>query len=266
MINDLRCTEQYLSKKQIETWKDRNILYNTLWFSQNIKGPDIEYSDAAIREYKKLKCYAKWKIVIKTHGQKVLEAPTYGVISADLMTGWWNPLRYFLKLDRSSNRKNLIKSLYDKYGKELENTSNEETVKWMTKTFSRNECACKKCLEFLKVVYTSGNMIPIASNYRSGSSLDGWDIKMYSLIEKTYKTNQSKQWNEYIQKTFNSVEKFIEQNKLQHYLNGDEVDLFWDKTLKGGFKEAHDEEWIKYFEKAERKISYRNELLNIIEK
>ncbi|MDE7268233.1 MAG: hypothetical protein K2N89_12275 [Lachnospiraceae bacterium] len=265
MINDLRCTEQYLAKEQIETWKERNILYNTLWFWLMVKGPDVEYSDAAINEYKKLKCYAEWKVVEKKAGKRVLNAPI-GEISADLMTGWWKPFKFFLKLNNKINRKTCTKQFFDDFGSQLENMSNEEVSKWMAKEFGRDESACKKCLEFLKVVYTGGNMIPIITNYKSGSTLDGWDTKMLGLIDdELYNSKQVKSWNKYIQEVFGSVNEFINQNKLQHYLSGEKVDLFWDRTIKFGYLKATDQEWKRYFEKVESKISYRNELLNSIE-
>lgn len=264
MSDDLRCTEQYLSKEQIESWKKRNILYNTLWFCLEVNEPDIEYSNAAIKEYRKLKCYAEWEVIEKKAGKKVLKAPS-GEINADLMTGWWNPFKFFLKFPKRSNRVNCIKTFFDKYGSQLETMNNEEVSKWMTKTFERKENACRKCLDFLKVVYTNGNMIPIITNYRSGTTLDGWDTKMLGLIDSNlYKSKQIELWNKYIQEVFGSKKDFIIQNKLQHYFKDEKVDLFWDRTITFGYAKATDEEWEGYFKKVESKISNRNDLLNSV--
>lgn len=272
MITDLRCTEQYLSEKLIKKWKERNIFYNTIWFShkvaqKEIKGPDLEYSVAAIKEYVKINFYAEWDDTTK-NGRSVLKPPSFdNPICADVMTGWWNPLKYFLKLYNLKEMKNVrvrekyIENLLVILRKEkLEgNESNEKVAKRMAEIFDRNKSACEKCLEFLKVVYTGGNMIPIITNYCSGSSLDGWDTKMLGLISP--RTNQDKKWHRYADEVFGSVDQFIIQNKLEHYLIDKKVDMFWDRKSK--FKEATDEEWKKYFEKAESKISYRNEVLNI---
>lgn len=272
MITDLRCTEQYLTEKQIERWKERNILYNTVWFAHSIarkeiKGPDLEYSMAAIKEYIKLKCYAEWNDTTK-NGRSVLKPPSFdNPICADVMTGWWNPLKYFLKLYNLEEMENVrvrekyIENLLVILRKEkLEgNEGNEKVAKKMAERFNRNKSACEKCLKFLEVVYTGGNVIPIITNYCSGSSLDGWDTKMLGLISP--KTNQEKKWHRYADEVFGSVDQFIIKNKLEHYLNDKKVDLFWDRKSK--FKEATDEEWEKYFEKAESKICYRNKFLNI---
>ncbi len=275
MIIDLRCTEQYLSEKQIERWKERNILYNTVWFAhkcaqKEIKGPHLEYSVAAIKEYKKLKCYTEWDDTIKGD-RSMLKPPSFDYpICADVMTGWWNPLKYFLKLENLKEMKNV--HVREKYIEKLlvilrkgnleKNEGNEEVAKKMAERFDRDKGACEKCLEFLEVVYTGGNVIPIITNYCSGSSLDGWDTKMSGLISP--RTNQEKKWRKYAEEVFKTVDEFIVQNKLEHYLRGNlsdkKVDLFWNRKFK--FKEATDKEWKGYFENVERKICYRNELLN----
>jgi len=257
-MQDLRRGREYLSenaREEFAHWEEHNIFFNTLFFAREVKGADVEFSEGAVSEYKKMLPYKDWEIW--KDGVKSKLQSKSGKISADLMTGWWNPVKHFLH--QSGSRRKIIKELYDTYAV-CKDYSDTEMVRLLAKEFGRSEDSCGKMLAFLKVVYTPGNMIPIACSYPAGSSLDGWDRKLMQLFDKDCRTITMKKWRKYIKGEFGTLENFVHQNKLEFFFidqkieNG--VELFWKRT--GQFQKATDEEWGTYFDNARRKIEWRN--------
>ena len=284
---DLR--KQYLDSAQMEIWEKSNILYKTLFYCTQIskKKPDLEYSRKAVDSYMKLPFYKKWSTKYNDKNEEVrLIIPSNEPnkepveIAADIMTGWWYPFKYFMRLDEWSEMGDAIKEFRDTYGEKKVNKyiryiylnklyklqaidSDEDTlVEWMAKKSKHSRESCQACLEFLKVVYTEGNMIPIIKNFHPGKSLDGWDYKMINIVDEGYNTAQAEKWRAYVKTYFEDVDNFVKANLLEDYYVNGKVLLLWSKDKPfNGFCEANEEEWKEYFTNAKERIVKRNEKL-----
>lgn len=274
---DLRCSKQYMSEEKINEWKLHNIFYNTIFFEVNKNGPHIEYSDDAVQEYQKLDCYKEWKV--RSYKGKRLVAPDGEHINADLMTGWWNPIKHFLKLDSNGEmikavdeykknypeqvRINLRKIYCEQLFKMCSEKKNEEEItEWLSKKFGRNIESCEACLSFLEVVYCKGNIIPIIENYHPGGGIDSWDLKLLDIVDESKETAQAKKWRKYVKDYFQNIERFISENKLDDYydMQKSKVLFLWDRRSE--FDQATDDEWKDFFYNAYKKINSRTERLN----
>lgn len=268
-FSDLRVADKYLTESEREQWKEQNILYNTLYFWCHYDGPDIEFSDSAIQIYKNNVHYENWGEIYHLKG-KVLVAPKNNIISADLMTGWWNPFKKIVGLNESTSRKELIEELLA----EIENRGmkskekEQDVIQWLVNKGTCSEETYKYFFKFLKVVYTSGNIVPSAVSYRSGRGLDGWDTKLINISKSLQKEYEGylKVWGNYIRRNFdNSWKTFIEKNKLQMYFHEDDSEFenplsFWgEETVSIG--RAKDENWKRYFENAYSRILRRSKEL-----
>lgn len=265
LILDIRKT--YLTENRREDWEKYNILYNTLWFDYFVGGPDIEHCKKAIEIYKKIPYYKQWKEV-RYNGFR-LEAPKSGIISADIMTGWWMAFKLFLRLEENLSsvkiRKEYIKSLLQMMSDDKVELKDSKVAEWMSKNFKRDKNACEKCLNFLDIVYTAGNIIPIATSYSPLNTLDGWDTKLLKVLDKDNKKQQISKWRKYLEEEFTLWKNFIEINYLQCYFKDSEyrhVDLFWDRTETFQYIKATDGEWESYFEKVIIKIKERNKKMS----
>jgi len=262
-FKDLRINDKYLSEKEEVDWEEQNILYNTLWFSIRSGGPDIEFCDSAIDSYKQIQHYYDWKEIYHSGG-KTLITQYENEISADIMTGWWNPFKKIMGLDKSKKRKILIDELLIEMDKMKSKSDESRVIGWMVSRSKCNKNTVESFLNFLRVVYTPGNLIPSAVSYKSGSGLDGWDVKLEN-IRNAFINHEGylKPWREYIEKNFdNDWKVFIKKNKLEMYYQEDDfefenpVALFGDEGVV--IKEATDSNWGNYFKNAHDKISKRN--------
>ncbi|MCR5558068.1 MAG: hypothetical protein K6F75_10985 [Butyrivibrio sp.] len=261
---DIREDNQY-KKIQQKQFRSYNILYRTIYFAANFPScmPDIEYSDTAVKSYQKLDCYKNWDVAdLKGSYGKRLITPSGTVIAADLMTGWWIPFKYFMKLETwvlpksGKNRKQYLHELVEICPKE----ANEEAIlSWMTKNSGRNKKSCKALLDFLSVVYTEGNMIPIITNFKPGRSLDGWDTKMMNIFDDDIKTTQAKVWRRYVTDTFGSKENFVEKNHLSSYMDFESPKKIWNPLVT--YKSASDQDWTDYFNTMTKNISKRTAII-----
>ena len=256
MINDLRRNDFYLTDTEKQEWDNHNILYNTIWFYLNKglkrKFPDVEYSDAAISAYKKLDCYKKSEILYHTNVGKVLISRNKQVLSADLMTGWWNPVSYYLGW---SNRKLITEEL-------LNSIPNDDNIviSWIVEKKGKDESSAKALLDFLKVIYTEGNIIPAPINWK-GRGIDSWSYKLEEIKEG--KSFNAKAWNKYICKEYEDFNDFIKQNKLEMYVKNDKIVSFWDKNNEPSkWTKATDDQWEAYFTNVKRAIEDRYYSIN----
>lgn len=267
MEEDLRVSDFYLTEEEKCDWHNNNILYNTLWFAQKKFRPDIEYSKGAISSYKEIPFYNNWGC---TNGRrKVLISPNSHSITADLMTGWWNPFKYFLKLT-IKGRENAIEELLTTVPKK---NDIGVTIEWVKKKNNAEIEDCIAMLDFLNVVYTSGNIIPAPINWR-GQGIDSWEYKLHKIFQyqddSASADTNAKAWDDYINDNFQgSRQSFIEENKLQMYFNGDDYDdrnivSFWGEDKPSFWPGATTKQWGSYFKKAKELIYERNTCLQAL--
>ncbi|MCH5339346.1 MAG: hypothetical protein J1E03_11235 [Acetatifactor sp.] len=275
-MSDLRFDAVYGVDK--EEWNKRNSLYNTLWFEVNKKdvGPDMEYCDTAIMSYRQNPFYGEgtgWE-VDKDGIRKVLKHPDGTRIKADLMTGWWNPFKRFMRFQlQGINREELVKDLKNLLVKMEQNgldcqkgdkkARNEAAAEWLAGETKRSRKACESCIDFLDVVYTPGNVMPTVDN-PGGGGLDGWDTKLTRI--KACLEEEKNPWKEYICNIFGTWKKFIEENKLQMYFaNNDKkyekVLSLWGENSDVKLKKAGDDDWENYFKNAHDRIEERNRII-----
>lgn len=281
IYNDIRTTDIYLSEDEKKEWKNRNILYNTLWFYLHVVGPEIEHSDFSVSKFQQAPPFDKWETVYHTNGGKVFIALTPKnststppkKLTADLMTGWWNPFKYFIGLnDADKSRSVLSRDLFseDVFEKHKNDTENYWIVEWVKSKRRKNlkkeneekiEEAVNAFVKFLEVVYTVGNTIPAPINWKIGKTLDGWDYK-FECIKKAFyqekKANfQETCWIEYINNYYDkNFETFIKQNHIVE--NGIP---FWKKLKTEEFSNASPKEWKEYFKNATECINKRNKAI-----
>lgn len=251
-MNDLRRTDFYLTTDEQCKWDNRNILYNNIWFYINKKGmPDIEYSDAAISIFQSQKKFQNWKVLYHPYGGKIISPPNSEPFNADIMTGWWNPTKYFLKLE---NRNKISEDLLNDIPPQK-----ERLLEWVqSKNSSINERQFNSFVNFLENIYTAGNLIPAPFNWKSGSSLDGWDYKLYKIINNK-ENKQGALWYEYIKKHYKSLKEFVTQNNIQMYFDKNkQVISFWKDDKPTSWSEATTEQWATYFKTASECIIARN--------
>lgn len=270
---DLRLDDVYEVNR--EEWNKRNILYNTIWFAVKKKsGPDMEFCETAVENYKNNKFYSKWGEDEHYGGKVLIPDKTKTPITADLMTGWWNPLKFFMRLSQDKEREVLLEGLLVKMDKDPSARDPEGAEKWLEENAERSNKACKSCISFLEVVYTPGNIIPAACNPGTGRyGLDGWDTKLktirdvYLTGETTVTTIRStKAWGHYIHSIFGgSWEEFVEINDLQNFFSDKEyriVKSFWgEKGITKPTLEIEDDDWENYFKNAHDRIEERNRII-----
>lgn len=259
-VMDIRETDQYKSiwrelcsdTDYVKKLKNYNILYRTIYFAANFPSgmPDLEYSDAAVDAYQKMTFYNSWEIAnSKGSYGKRLKTPDGTIIAADLMTGWWIPFKYFMRLDTwvfpkaGKSRKHYLCELAEICPKE----ANEEALlSWMHKNSGRNKKSCKELLKFLSVVYTEGNIIPIITNFKPGRSLDGWDTKMMNIFDDSINTAQALAWRRYVTDIFGSKENFVDKNLLSAYMiDRNTPKRIWNPEIS--YESASAQNWISYF-------------------
>ncbi len=251
-MDDIRLNDHYLTEDEKEAWEKRNSLFNTVWFYVYKRYmPDVEYSDTAIKFYRRLPYFSKWSYMYKSNGGKVLVSPKMEVFSADLMTGWWNPFKMFIKMDgRNSLNKDFLGTIPE---------AKDGIIEWLMDKSNATESECNSFLQFLDVVYTPGNLIPAPVNWK-GQGPDTWDYKLKKIREN--ETTDAKKWNKYIEDYYNrNMQDFIKQNCLEMYFRDDlekiELKPLWDENIV--WCNATVAQWAEYFKKAKNSIEKRNE-------
>lgn len=267
-LEDLRRNDFYLTPEEREEWDKNNVLYNTVWFYVNKSCimPDMEYSDKAIEIYKSQEHFEKWGVMYHHHGGKNLIKPDNSAFNADIMTGWWNPFKYLIGKE---SRKHLTEELLGKIPKSKSLESDFDELGRQAKI---NELAEKKTetwkalIDFLRVVYTAGNIIPAPRNW-VGNGLDGWDNKLECIFNGPSDTNTDS-WRAYIfeeyagKKDEDKYKTFISENKLEMYFDkNNEIISFWGGNRPKSFNTATEEQWKEYFENAQNCIESRGKMI-----
>ena len=259
-MSDLRRTDFYLNKKEQEDWDKRNILYNTIWFYLNKQGkmPDIEYSDSAIKIYKNISYYQSWEITYHPYGGKNILPPNVDHFNADIMTGWFNPFKHLVGL-------NSRKEINIDFLNEIPSEKNSNLIEWFKKKNSKiNKICIKSFLRFLGLIYTAGNIIPAPINWKSGSSLDGWDYK-FKIIVSDNNNAQGLIWKDYINNSYigndfkEKANHFIVANHLEMYIDNDKIISFWDPEQIINYHNISPSQWTIYFKTVSKCIEERTQ-------
>ena len=282
-VRDIRASDFYLTKNEAKDWEKRNILYNTLWFYSNKSNgyPEVEYSDEIINTFNRFTPFKDWEVVYHAGGKVFNPACKHsgkGRFVADIMTGWWIPLKSFLNLKSTSSKKELVEELI----LNLENNqlvTNDisllDLLAWFKNLNSKiNEQQLVAFLKFLEVIYTKGNIIPAPENPgqgggRGGPGLDSWQHKLSHRINCG--NGASENWNTYIATCYNFKKEnsnwvnFVESNFLEGYFEDNKtyrtMISFWPKNkdlnLNSGNNATLDD-WATYFENATQCIVSRN--------
>lgn len=272
MEKDLRVSDYfYLNNQEKCGWHNNNILHNTLWFAKEKSyKPDIEYSDCAIKSYRYIPFYNNWGYTNRSGRGKVLKTPEGKDITADLMTGWWNPFKYFLQITKNKGRKKSIEELLETVPKK---NDIGVTIEWVQKKNNAEIKDCIALLDFLNVVYTPGNIIPAPINWK-GRGIDSWEMKLTEIFKNQNDCSNANtnKWNKHINDIFpgssreEKLESFIKANKLEMYFKDGNIDSchivsFWGEDKPSLFTKATTEQWGNYFRITKELISERNTLI-----
>lgn len=252
-------------------WETQNVFYNTVCFSLNCK-IDVEFSIDIWNLYRdKLPYFKDWEIKEHNKGNKLVPKGYDGYFSADIMTGWWNPFKYFVGFT-GGERENICRMmLFDKIPEDKDTTKLLGWFQTLNKNIQKEHM--ESFLGFLEVVYTVGNVIPSPINRNYGNKLDAWDAKL-SVIKDSFKGNKLTElaWNQYIYSCYGgtSYDKkfdnenfniFIEKNYLEMYWDNKkkEIKFFWtDKNNQGQHIPQTLDDWATYFKNATECIEERN--------
>lgn len=259
-ISDLRYTDYYMTSSEKTEWDKHDIIYNSIWFYLK-KGYDVEYGDKAIESYQLLTPYKDLQYVYHGTNGKVLIIDNQP-FNSDIMTGWWNPFRYCFIKDNQKSRKDLSEELW----KEIQ--TKENVIDWLSEHRKNKNYAdmsdvdeailAKEFIEFLKVIYSEGNIIPAPKNW-SGGGLDSWCYKLISIYGND-RTQQAKLWRIY-RDNYNG--DFINDHALSMYFNKDDkepIDLtcIWGDSIPDSFEGATNKHWYNYFKNMREMIVKRN--------
>lgn len=152
-------------KKYWKNWDTWNILYKTLAYELSSSRDVESYEDVKTQVFEYFPDYSKY---IK------------GTATLDIMNGWWFCFKYLFGLDEKANRGgtstkeyllNLNASIKD-FNKE------SDLIKFICKNNGIKEEYIKSLLDFLKVVYTIGNITPININSHA-DCFDSWEYKLF---------------------------------------------------------------------------------------
>lgn len=176
-----------------EEWDNWNILYKT-----------IEYELSSSRDVESYK-YVKEKAFEKY-------CPDYEKYkTADVMNGWWYCFKVIFDI-KSSRRSDETKRFLDDLNHKIEGMKEQQVVKFLCEHYKKEERLYAVLLEFLKVVYTVGNITPAKEN-KNRARLDNWEIK----LEKGGWSNKEKKDLHYYMYVKDEIIR-VEDNNLVTYM------------------------------------------------
>lgn len=279
--------ELYLTDEQLNKWEEWNPLYKAVWFRYKINekraeidedGPlkcykygDIECHPVAFDVYAELyKDEKKQHIYVYKDNHFTVANNSNLAVSADVMNGWWGPVKLFLRQSNRGSSSTLIQDLkselksHNKCANDLNSADYDILFPKMANTTDENkQGAFTAMLEFLKVVYTIGNFSPIPTGgCQGGGALDNWACKLYrNMIWGWVGLLESLSCLE-VQR-----EKYYALHKFEGYINNGKPTAYW-KSPKDVKKDPRDfsrpeksAEWKTYFEKTTELITNRSKAL-----
>ena len=159
ILHDYR--DDIVAKKRASIWKEwgnRNILYKT-----------ISYELSASRD---VESYAYVK-------QKAFENywPNYkDYKTADIMNGWWYCFKDVFDIN-DSRRSDKTLQFLNQIKSSIEGMNDYEVVEYLCGEYKKDKSLYITLLEFLKLIYTIGNITPAKEN-RNRSKRDNWEDKL----------------------------------------------------------------------------------------
>lgn len=244
---DIRKT--YLMETELKSWDKQNILYNTLWFENEDRGSDVEYCTFSVYIFKLYSFYSDWDKVDHKGGGYILNKSSDFKITADVMNGWWYPLkRYFKRQNQKISKKDSVSELV-KEVEEAKYKKDNDLIKWLSDNYNQDKKICEALLKFLDNVYTIGNISPAGNNSGTGGFdfwnrklellKDNWFDKSYQDKKDIYQTainnpknrNNTLKWAPFLWECFtdhdsnnpdNEWKKFIDENFYQDYVKVEE--------------------------------------------
>ncbi len=175
---DIRKTK--LTETELVAWDKYNSIYRTLWFANEVGGPDIEFCRFSVDIFKEYPFYSDWKAIKRKKDEYVLGKPNNFNLTADIMNGWWYPFKKFIGVKKGS-KKAIIRDLAEQF----KDIKANELVEWLQKKYNRDKVTCEALIEFLDNVYTIGNISPAGCNPGTGG-YDFWDGKLKLLKEEWF--------------------------------------------------------------------------------
>ena len=159
ILHDFR--KDVVGRKHAKIWKE--------WDFQNILFKTIAYELSASRdvesyEYVKAKAFNKY----------CQDYKNYRI--ADIMNGWWCCFTLIFDLNSGRHSENTKVFLEELKQKIQGKTDENELVDILVENYKKEKQLYATLLEFLKVVYTYGNIAPAKENKYRGR-LDNWELK-----------------------------------------------------------------------------------------
>lgn len=121
--------------------------------------------------------------------QKAFEiyCPNYkDYTTADIMNGWWYCFKVVFDIN-DSRRSDKTLQFLNQIKSSIEGMDDYEVVEYLCGEYKKDKSLYITLLEFLKVIYTIGNITPAKEN-RNRSRLDNWEDKLRAgnwTIEET---------------------------------------------------------------------------------
>lgn len=160
-------------------WDKWSILYKTLAYELSSSG-DVE-SYVYVRE----KAFEKYEDYLECVGKD---------FTADIMNGWWYCFKTIFNIEssrRSEETRNLLKEILRK----IKDCQDDEAVKKVLREenmidVSISDDVIDSFFDFLKVVYTVGNITPVPQGGNvHGDALDSWEYKLFVSNAGRFKDN-----------------------------------------------------------------------------
>lgn len=216
ILHDFR--RDVVMRKRDMTWKEWdkwNILHKTIAYELS-SSKDVESYN-----YVKKRAFEKY-------------CPDYSEYrTADIMNGWWYCFKVVFDI-KSSRHSDETKRLLDKLYHKIEGLEEQEVVRILCKHYKKEERLYAVLLEFLKVVYTVGNITPAKEN-KNRARLDNWEIK---LVKGGWNNKEKKKlhYDMYVE---NKIIR-IDENNLEIYME-ERIGLILCRALRveGHVDNAH---------------------------
>lgn len=154
--NDIVDRKRALIWKGWERW---NVLYKTISYELSASKDVESYT------YVKQKAFATY-------------CPNYqkSYATADIMNGWWYCFKVVFDINGGRHDDETIRLLKE-IKSDVERMDDYEVVEYLCNKYRKEKSLYITLLEFLKVVYTIGNITPAKEN-KNRSRLDNWETKL----------------------------------------------------------------------------------------
>lgn len=160
ILHDFR--DDIVAKKRASIWKE--------WGNWNILYKTISYELSASRDVESY-TYVKQK-AFQTYCPNYQKCYTI----ADIMNGWWYCFKVVFDINTGRHSDKTLQFL-NEIKSYIEGMDDYEVVEYLCNEYKKEKSLYITLLEFLKVIYTIGNITPAKEN-RNRSRLDNWENKL----------------------------------------------------------------------------------------